>query len=147
MRKIIFIGRSECGKTTLIQALKGEEPHYEKTQTAAHTELSIDTPGEYLQTHSLGAALAMYTFEADIVGLVAAADEPFSLYSPGIVPLANREVIGIVTKTDVPGAEPQRVKLWLELAGCENIFFVSSYKKEGIRSLLEYLKDDGDILH
>lgn len=147
MKRIILIGRSECGKTTLIQTLLGKGIHYEKTQSVNNAEFSIDTPGEYLESQSLGAALAMYTFESDIVGLVAAADEPYSLYSPCITPLANREVIGIVTKIDLPQANPQRAKLWLELAGCTKIFFVSSYKKEGIESILEYLKEDGDILH
>lgn len=32
MRKIIFIGRSEAGKTTLTQAMKGEHITYHKTQ-------------------------------------------------------------------------------------------------------------------
>ena len=31
MNKVILIGRSESGKTTLVQALKGEEIHYDKT--------------------------------------------------------------------------------------------------------------------
>jgi ethanolamine utilization protein EutP len=141
MKKIILIGRSECGKTTLIQALNGEKIRYEKTQYVSHDKITIDTPGEYIQAKSLGAALAMYTYEADVVGLVLSADEPYSLYSPCITQLANREVIGIVTKTDVPGADAERAESWLKLAGCEKIFCVSSFSKEGIGSILEYLEN------
>ena len=36
MRKIIFIGRSEAGKTTLTQAMKGEKITYHKTQYVNH---------------------------------------------------------------------------------------------------------------
>ena len=32
MRKMFLMGRSEAGKTSLTQALKGEELHYIKTQ-------------------------------------------------------------------------------------------------------------------
>ena len=50
MKKIILIGRSECGKTTLTQALKGEKIHYHKTQYVNRFDVIIDTPGEYIQT-------------------------------------------------------------------------------------------------
>lgn len=55
MKKIILIGRSESGKTTLIQALRGEKIHYHKTQYVNHFDVIIDTPGEYVQTRTLGA--------------------------------------------------------------------------------------------
>lgn len=139
MKKIILIGRSEAGKTSLQQALRGEQLHYEKTQYVSHSDIIIDTPGEYIQTKSLGAALAMYTFEADVVGLLASATEPYSLFGPCITPLANREVVGIVTKIDEPYANPQQAELWLREAGCEKIFFVSSRTREGISDILDYL--------
>ena len=60
MRKIILIGRSEAGKTTLTQALKGEKITYKKTQYINHYDVIIDTPGEYLQTGKLGRALLDY---------------------------------------------------------------------------------------
>ncbi|MBQ3894631.1 MAG: ethanolamine utilization protein EutP, partial [Clostridia bacterium] len=50
MRKIILIGRSEAGKTTLTQALRGEEIHYHKTQYVNYDDDVIDTPGEYIQS-------------------------------------------------------------------------------------------------
>ncbi len=146
MKKIILIGRSESGKTTLIQALKGEKIHYHKTQYVNNFDVLIDTPGEYCQTRDLGAALAMYTFEAQVVGLLLSATEPYSLFSPCCAVLANRPVIGIVTKTDHPDANPKRAEAWLKLAGCQKVFFTSSYKSDGIVEILEYLKEDGDVL-
>ena len=38
--------------------------------------------------------------EADVVGLLISATEPFSLYPPNVTAQANREVVGIVTKCD-----------------------------------------------
>ncbi len=146
MKKIILVGRSESGKTTLIQALKGEKIQYHKTQYVNHFDVIIDTPGEYCETRNLGAALAMYTFEADVVGLLLSATEPYSLFSPCCAVMANRPVIGIVTKTDHPDANPERAAQWLKLAGCEKVFFTSSYNHDGIVDILEYLKENGDIL-
>ncbi|MDY2754501.1 EutP/PduV family microcompartment system protein [Dorea sp. YH-dor226] len=146
MKKIVLIGRSEAGKTTLTQALKGEKIEYHKTQYVNNFDVIIDTPGEYAQTAGLGHALALYTYEADIVGLLVSATEPYCLFPPCCTPMANREVIGIVTKVDRKEANPEQAKRWLELAGCKKIFFVNSKGNEGIAELLEYLKEEGDVL-
>ena len=146
MRKIIFIGRSEAGKTTLTQAMKGEKITYHKTQYVNHFDVIIDTPGEYAQTKGLGHALALYTYEADVVGLILSSTEEYSLYPPCITPMANREVVGIVTKIDVEGGDPERAERWLRLAGCEKIFFVDSVTGEGVYKIFEYLKEENDVL-
>jgi len=65
MKKIILIGRSECGKTTLTQALRGEKISYHKTQYINHFDVIIDTPGEYAENKLLAGALALYAYEAD----------------------------------------------------------------------------------
>ena len=70
------MGRSEAGKTTLTQALKGEEIRYYKTQYVHNYDSVIDTPGEYAQSRRLGKALALYTYEADVVGILVSAVEP-----------------------------------------------------------------------
>jgi len=142
MKKLILMGRSEAGKSTLIQALRHEEIHYVKTQAVDFTEFIIDTPGEYAETKMLGGALAVYSYEADVVGLLISATEPYCLFPPNIVGMATRPVIGIVTKCDSPWADPDQARRWLELAGCERVFFTSSYNNEGIEAILSYLKED-----
>lgn len=139
MNKVILIGRSESGKTTLTQALKGENIHYNKTQSVEREDFLIDTPGEYIQTRNFGGALAVYAYESDIVGLLVSADEPYSLFSPNITSMANRLVIGIITGIDLKNARPERAEQWLRLAGCKIIFKVSSVTGEGIDQLKEFL--------
>jgi ethanolamine utilization protein EutP len=146
MKKMILVGRSECGKTTLRQALKGKEICYEKTQYINHFDVVIDTPGEYAETNKLARALALYSYESDIVALLISATEPYSLYPPCVSRVCNRPVIGIVTQIDAPNADVDQAEKWLELTGCERIFRVSSYTGEGIWEILEYLKEEGDIL-
>ena len=146
MKKIALMGRSEAGKTTLTQALKGEKIHYHKTQYVNNFDVIIDTPGEYAQTKNLGHALALYSYEADVVGLIYSATEPYCLFPPCCTSMANREVIGIVTKINHPEARVERAASWLRLAGCKKIFYVDSKIQQGIPELLEYLREDGDIL-
>lgn len=139
MNKVILIGRSKSGKTTLTQALTGEKIKYNKTQSVERDGFLIDTPGEYIQTRNFGGALALYSYESDIVGLLLSADEPYSLFSPNITSMANRLVIGIVTQIDQKGANPHRAEKWLRLAGCEIIFKVSAISGEGIEELRNFL--------
>lgn len=139
MKKIIFMGRSGSGKTTLTQALCGNKIRYEKTQYINYNDLIIDTPGEYAENNSLGRALALYSYEADIVGLLLSATEPYSLFSPNITCMANREVVGIVTKIDDEEANPQKSAEWLSLAGCKRIFCLDSVTGRGLKELIKYL--------
>lgn len=146
MKKMILVGRSESGKTTLRQALKGDVLHYHKTQYINHYDVIIDTPGEYAETGTLGRALALYSYEADVTALVLNANEPYSLYPPCCAAINCRPTIGIVTQIDARDANPDRAEEWLRLAGCKQIFRVSSYTGEGIWQLLEYLREPGDVL-
>ena len=140
------MGRSECGKTTLRQALKGNTIQYHKTQYINHYDVVIDTPGEYAENSFLGRALALYSYEADVVGLLVSATEPYCLFPPCVTAMSTRPVIDIITQIDHPEANVERAKGWLELAGCEDIFLVSSYTGEGIWQILEYLSEEGDVL-
>lgn len=146
MKKMMLVGRSECGKTTLRQALRGGTIKYHKTQYVNHTDVIIDTPGEYAENSTLGRALALFSYESDVIALLLSATEPYSLYPPCVAATANRPVIGIVTKIDHPNANVERAHRWLELAGCRPIFHISSYTGEGIWEILSYLREPGDVL-
>ncbi len=139
MKKLILMGRSESGKTTLTQVLRGEEISYDKTQYIKFENTLIDTPGEYAQTHHLGRALALYSYEADMVGLLISATEPYSLFPPCITCMVNREVIGIVTKCEEEGANPDRAENWLRISGCKRVFRIDSVTGYGMNELITYL--------
>ena len=75
-----------------------------------------------------------------------AATESYSLFPPNITCLVNREVVGIVTKIDEPKADVLQAERWLRLAGCNKIFRVNAKEGDGISDILEYLKEDGEVL-
>lgn len=141
----MLFGRVGAGKTTLTQALRGEEIKYFKTQYVNYLDTVIDTPGEYTERRETSGALALYAYEADVVGLVLSANEPYSIFPPCLTSMVNREAIGIITGIDKPDANLARVERWLRLAGCKKIFPVSSYTGEGIKALADFLNEDTGI--
>ncbi len=142
MKKLFLMGRSEAGKTSLTQALKGEELHYVKTQYTNTNEDTIDSPGEYAESKCFSVGLACFSFEADVVAMVQAADEPYNLFGPGGRSFILRPLIGIITKVDSPYANIPMVRQWLVNAGCERIFLINNVTREGIDELMEYLSED-----
>ncbi|HBY0128439.1 ethanolamine utilization protein EutP, partial [Klebsiella pneumoniae] len=106
MKRLMLIGPSQCGKTSLTQVLRGETLRYQKTQAIVWTPAAIDTPGEYLENRCLYSALLTSACEADVIALVLNADAPWSPFSPGFTAPMNRPVIGVITKADL--AAPPR---------------------------------------
>lgn len=140
MKRMMLIGPSQCGKTSLTQCMQGEALHYQKTQAIVWSPTTIDTPGEYLENRCLYSALLASACEADIIALVLNADAPWSPFSPGFTGPMNRPVIGLVTKADL--ADALRVSLvarWLEEAGAENVFITSAVTPCGIDEIFAYL--------
>ena len=142
MKKLFLMGRSEAGKTSLKQVLDGERLHYEKTEYTNVYDQIIDTPGEYAESKNISEALACFSFESDVVGVVQAADEPFSLFGPCLRSGILRPIIGIITKTDSPNANVPMIEQWMREIGCEEIFYINNKTGEGADALIEYLKDD-----
>ena len=138
MKKTLLVGRHGVGKTTLKQRLTGQEIKYEKTQYMQYGQWLIDSPGEYAEVHGLNAALAIYSYEADVVAMLIAADDDYSLFPPNAASMINRDVIGIVTK--IGKCPPEKAEGWLRLSGCKRVFKIDSHTGEGVQELLEYLK-------
>ena len=137
-KKVMFIGRTGVGKTTLTQALNGEDIEYHKTQYINYHKYIIDPPGEYIEDKQFGFVLGLYSYEVQLVCLLCSSTEEFSLYSPCCTSMTNRECIGIVTKINEPNGHKELSAQWLRLAGCKKIFFIDSVTREGLDELVKY---------
>lgn len=143
MRRLMLIGPSQCGKTSLLQAMAGEALHYQKTQAIEWHPSAIDTPGEYLENRCLYSALMTTACEADLVGLVLNADASQTPYAPCFAQVLNRPVIGIISKADLAGpADIARVSGWLKNAGATHIFITSASAHEWPGDLLPFLSQE-----
>lgn len=139
--RIMLVGPSMAGKTTLCQYLNREELAYHKTQTVEVVNgTMIDTPGEYLERTGMRGALTVTATASDLVILVQPADAAVNQFPPGYAGGLGKPCIGVVTKADL-GDEKQ---IWaaeksLKEAGAEEVFITSSYEGTGFPELLEYL--------
>lgn len=139
-KKVILIGRSMAGKTTLCQYINHEDLNYHKTQTVQLLGGNmIDTPGEYLERGYLRGALTVTAVDADIIILVQQANEEGTMFPPGYASTYAKPCIGIVTKSDL-GSEKQveNAIKYLKLAGAGEVFVTSSYEGSGFEELMEY---------
>ena len=140
MKRILLIGKSMCGKTTLTQRIHGLDIKYEKTQMLTYSNDILDTPGEYMENRMLYKALIVSSYDCDVIGMVHACDEEHNVFPPGFSTAFTKPVIGIVTKSDL-GRDVKKACEILENAGAEQVFVVSSYENEGIEELVKYLED------
>ncbi len=143
--RIILIGRSGAGKTTLCQYINKEDLRYHKTQTVHVINQSmIDTPGEYLERTYLRGALMVSSVDADLLLLVQDASEDGTMFPPAFVSSFAKPSVGVVTKSDLADdTQIENAKKHLLAAGAEKIFVTSSVCGEGFKPLLDELNIEG----
>lgn len=141
-KRIILIGRSAAGKTTLCQRINHEELTYRKTQTIeVVNQTMIDTPGEYLQRMYFRGALLVTAADADIIVMVQAATDTMNWFPPAYNTQFAKPAVGVITKADLATEkEIETAKEYLNAAGAERIFVTSSISGQGIDEFLEYLE-------
>lgn len=141
-KRIILIGRSTAGKTTLCQRLNHEELNYCKTQTVQIINRNmIDTPGEYLERRGFRGALMVSSTEADLIIFVQDATENGTMFPPRFGTMFAKPCVGVVSKIDI--ATPQQIadaEAFLRAAGAGRIFRISSVTGEGVKALAEELE-------
>lgn len=143
MKKIILIGSTACGKTTILQRINGLEQKYKKTQSIEVYNQTIDTPGEYLENRGLLKSLLVTALEAELVFFVQDASREIYCFSPGQSAAFPMQTAGIVTKTDIASQEQvSQAKELLELAGADPVFCVSAVTGEGMEELEAFLEQE-----
>ncbi|WML28979.1 EutP/PduV family microcompartment system protein [Neobacillus sp. OS1-32] len=144
MKKIILIGKTGSGKTTLCQKLHGKVVEYQKTQTINPFEHAIDTPGEYIENRFYYKALIVTAADADVIVLVQDCTEEDSFFPPSFAAVFPKPIIGIVTKIDLANNKRQvkAAEEHLQIAGAEKLFHTSVSTGKGIEELRKYLELD-----
>ena len=141
MRKVIVIGQTASGKTSLCQYLHDIESTYLKTQQVSYYQDAIDTPGEFLENRLLYNALIGSSVDAEYVGFVQSVDSQVSSYPPSFAMTFTRPAIGVITKIDKTRDEKQieQARNYLRLAGVKQIFETSTLTGEGLEEFTQWL--------
>ncbi|MBN3526463.1 EutP/PduV family microcompartment system protein [Paenibacillus apiarius] len=142
MKTIIFAGSTGSGKTTLCQWLHGQEIAYKKTQAVETFEQAIDTPGECIENRYLYKMLLVSSVDADVIGLVQDCTREESYFPPAFATVFAKPVIGIVTKVELARTDEDiaQARSYLQAAGAERIFEVSTMENVGVEALRAYLE-------
>ena len=107
----MLIGEIEAGKTTLLNALFDKDQAALKTQAIEYESNGVDTPGEYFSHPRLYSALLCAAADVDTLVYVHPADRLDCRLPPGLLDVyADKKVIGVITKTDLPEAQPDIVE-------------------------------------
>ena len=139
-RRIILMGRSGCGKTTLLQAIHNEALEYHKTQEVIATADSIDTPGEYIDRPFFWRGAVTAACDADIVCFCQDCVDSLCRLPQMFSLTFAKPVIGIVTKAHSPEGDIEMAKNYLKNAGARHLVVTSAVTRQGIDELLQLVK-------
>ncbi|MDR2787853.1 MAG: ethanolamine utilization protein EutP [Candidatus Accumulibacter sp.] len=137
VHRFVLLGAVEAGKTTLFNALTGKRELALKTQAMDYDQEIVDTPGEFFSHPRLYHALIGAAAEADTLMYVHACDDRECRLPPGLLDVnAGKRVIGVITKIDLPEADPDAAERLLRDHGFDGeVFRVSARRPETIASL------------
>lgn len=141
-RRIMVIGPTGSGKTTLCHLIDDNPRPLRKTQDMIFGKYTIDVPGSYLDNpwmyqHLISAAQN----NASQVLILVDATRGRETYAPGFAKVFTCPVTGVVTKCDRASEEDvQKCVGQLKRVGVEEPwFFISKDEKVGIEKLKKYL--------
>lgn len=128
--KVMIIGKTGSGKTTLMQRLNNYNLNYKKTQMVSYEKNIIDTPGEYLENKFYYKALLVAASEAEIIIFIQETTTTSTLYPPNFkMMFSGKEVIGVITKKDI-NSNTTNARENLNLAGVNEIYELSLVEDE-----------------
>ena len=137
--KMMLVGKTGSGKTTLAQRINGVDINYKKTQMISFEENIIDTPGEYIENKYYYKALTVTASNADIIAFVQSALDEDTLFPPKFSTMfAGKIIIGIITQKDLQ-FDSSNAENFLKCAGAEEIYYIGLNDKNEIMRLKERL--------
>lgn len=141
LNRFMLLGSVAAGKTTLFNALIGKNETALKTQSMAYENGIVDTPGEFFSHPRLYHALINTAAEAEILVYVHACDDKEYRLPPGLLDVnVGKKIVGVITKIDLPGAEPVQAEALLREQGFNGpIFQVSVCRPETLEPLRKCL--------
>jgi ethanolamine utilization protein EutP len=140
-RLFMLWGGVGAGKTTLLRALQHQENNdVRKTQMVDYSGWGVDTPGEYCEMGDLRRHLVAASADARLILVVHDATRATTNFPPNYFRMFTQTVLGVVSKIDAAGADPQRATAILRQVGVQGeIYYVSAITGSGLSDLRQIL--------
>ena len=100
-KRIMVIGPTGCGKTSLVNALNEYEGPLRKTQNIIYGDKTMDVPGSYMENAWMYKHLISAAQDASHVLILVDQSSRNDVYSPGFAKAFQCPVIGVITKCDL----------------------------------------------
>ncbi|CCO23647.1 EutP/PduV family microcompartment system protein [Maridesulfovibrio hydrothermalis] len=139
MKKMMLVGETRSGKSSLIKALSDGEYIPRRAMAVEYYGQFINTPGEFLENSRFYHALITSSADCQILALVLDATRKSSLFPPLFVSMFNRKIVGVVTNINASTADVGRAEQFLRSAGAKVVVCVCAESGEGLDSLREML--------
>ncbi|TKB56577.1 EutP/PduV family microcompartment system protein [Ferrimonas aestuarii] len=142
LKNVAFVGEVDAGKSALIDKLVEQSVHIGKTQSPnIYRGRVIDTPGEFIDNRAWNnALLSTISMVKTVVCLQPANAKRFSPV-PGLLNVyANKNIVGVISKTDVDDADIELAKSLMREANIPEPYWeVSIFDSDSLSALLTHL--------
>lgn len=139
-KRIMIVGPTQAGKSTLANVLNGANRALKKTQDVIYGKYTIDTPGSYIENASMYKYLIATAQTASYVLLLMDSARLIDVYPPSFAKTFTCPVIGVVTKIDLAPENAGLCKQKLSRIGVsEPYFWISLKDNTGLEALKTYV--------
>ncbi|AYE35164.1 EutP/PduV family microcompartment system protein [Clostridium septicum] len=144
-KRIMVIGPSRCGKTTLVNALNDYKGPLRRTPDLIYGKNTIDVPAAYVENAWMYKNIIATAQDASHVLILVDQSNCTEIYSYGFAKCFRCPVIGVITKCDLsPENEKKCLKQLKDIGVLEPYFHVSFPMEIGINDLKQYLFGKGE---
>lgn len=139
-KRIMVIGPTKCGKTTLVNMLNDYDGPLRKTQDIIYGKNTIDVPGSYIENPWMYKHLIAAAQDASHVLILVDQSRNTNVYSPGFAKAFRCPVIGVITKIDLMVENEDLCLRQLKQIGIHAPYYkISGPSGVGMVDLKEYL--------
>lgn len=143
-KRVMVIGPTGSGKTSLVNALNDYEGPLRKTQNLIYGEKTIDVPGSYLDNPWMYKHLIAAAQDASHLLILVDQSKKTETYAPGFAKPFTCPVIGVITKSDLMEENEEFCVNQLRRIGvAEPYYKVSVPEGTGVEALKETLFKQG----
>ncbi len=142
-KRIMVIGPTGCGKTTLVNALNDYDGPLRKTQNIIYGEKTMDVPGSYIENAWMYKHLISASQDASHVLILVDQSNHSDVYSPGFAKAFQCPVIGVITKCGLAEDKAETAIRKLKKLGIEEPYYqINVADGTGMTALKERLSEE-----